>query len=87
MTFSLYVNLDAEEGVLGIVEPEAHHYLRENPWRWPGAKPAVSGLINQKLTATEMADQEENAVRVAEQMVRDAFRRMRAKGVGKSDGS
>jgi hypothetical protein len=40
--------------------------------------PDVEGLIRVPIVATDPADAEENAVRLAEQMVRSAFARLRA---------
>jgi hypothetical protein len=40
--------------------------------------PDVQGKIRQKCEASLTEDQEENAVRLAEQMVREAFARLRA---------
>lgn len=39
----------------------------------------IRGSVTRRASATDPADQEENAVRLAEQMVREAFRRLRAR--------
>lgn len=47
----------------------------------PNLRPdeTTTGYIDKPLLAIESADNEENAVRLAEQMVREAFRRHRIK--------
>lgn len=41
--------------------------------------PELTGTVARSLTATNSDDNEENIVRLAEQMVREAFRRLRAR--------
>lgn len=54
--------------------------LYETPWDGsPTLPPSVHGEVTRKLDATNLDDNEENAVRLGEQMIRTAFRKWRDK--------
>lgn len=57
-----------------------HLQIIVNVWRH-GTEVDVTGKARIRATeaATDLHDQEENAVRLAEQLVRDTYRRFRAK--------
>lgn len=86
MIISLLVDLNSTPAVTGIVEPESHRLFRDTPCiPRELTQGRVSGFIKgHRLTANDPADNEENAVRLAEQLVRDAFRRHREKNKEKS---
>lgn len=78
---ALHVFLSNEPAITGLQEPAAHRYYREHPWEVSRVgtekRAKVSGFTNRRLTESDSADAEANAVRLAESMVREAFRRFR----------
>lgn len=80
MIISILVDVNTWGSCTGIVEPESHTAYRQHQHTRDHLGHRVSGFVNgHRLDGTVMADNEENAVRLAEQMVREAFARLRRK--------
>ncbi len=83
MIISLLVDINRNMTSTGIINPKSHELYNEMMETCtrigvPQPKERVSGFINgHKLTASLESDNEENAVRLAEQLVREAFAKLR----------